>query len=125
MIGATINKRNRWKCDFCNHATYKTMTGALRHVHDNHALELAEGVADELRAELSRERAKPPVVKERIVYRDRPVDKTQKYYYPGAGIYCESCKVVNRNAGIPEGQTLESTPHHCGNRTIKLVLEIK
>ncbi len=129
MVGYTINNRSRYKCDFCTHPTYKTMTGVLTHLQDRHELELAKATADGLRAELDRERRKPPKVveKERIVYRDPPASKEKKYWYikNGGGIYCETCKTVEMRVGIPEGQTIENTPHTCGNRTLKLVLECR
>lgn len=129
MTGYTVNNRGRYKCDFCDHRTYKTISGVLTHVQGNHELELAKATADGLRAELERERKKAPKVevRERVVYKDPPAKKEPKYWYikNGGGIYCETCKTVEMRVGIPEGQTIENTPHTCGNRTLKLVLEVK
>lgn len=128
MTGFTQNNRGRYKCDFCDHSTYKTMSGVLTHVQGNHELELAKATAEGLRAELDRERRKPPKVveKERVVYRDPPKKEKTYWYLPaGHGIYCESCKEVQIGVGIPEGQTIENTPHHCGNRTLKLVVAVR
>lgn len=129
MTGYSINNRGRYKCDFCDHPTYKTMSGILLHIQAIHELELAIATAEELRAEVDRIKAEPPQVieKERIVYRDPPPKKDSDYWYPrnAVGVYCPTCKVVNRGAGIPVGQTIENTPHHpCNNRGLMLVLEI-
>lgn len=124
MVGITVNSRGRYKCDFCNHTTYKTWGGAHNHVTDRHPNELALAEKD---AEIERLKNRPPKVVEKVVYKDRPAEKEKKYWYikNGGGIYCETCKVVEMRVGIPEGQTIENTPHTCGNRTLKLVLECR
>ena len=121
MVGFTLNNRGRYKCDFCDHATYKTWGGAHNHVTDRHPTELALAEKD---AEIERLKNRPEKVVEKVVYKDKP---KPKYWYieNGGGIYCESCKIVQMRVGIPEGQTIENTPHECGNRTLKLVLEVR
>ena len=126
MTGYTVNNRGRYKCDFCDHPTYKTMGGVLNHVQERHELELANATIEDMRAKLDRERSKPPKieVREKVVYRDKP---EPKYWYikNGGGIYCSTCKIVQMGVGIPTGQTIENTPHNCGNRTLSLVLEVR
>ena len=118
------DKRGRYQCDLCSHTTWKTLDGVLRHQRAHHEPEIASAEKDK---ELTELRAKKPEViyKEKIVYRDAPAPKESDYYYPGVGIYCSTCKLVNRRAGIPVGQTIENTPHNCGNRTVMLVAEIR
>lgn len=125
MTGFTQNTRGRYKCDFCDHTTYKTMSGVLTHVQSNHALELAEATAEALRAELQRERTKPPKVveKERIVYRDPPVQKEKPIEYWDCPVFCVGCKEVMAGGRIPRGQTVEETPHsRCGTRSLVPIL---
>lgn len=126
MIGYDINSRGRYKCHFCNHATYKTLSGILHHIEREHPKDLEN---EELKDRINKLQVQPPriIEKEKIVYRDAPKPKEVKYWYikNGGGIYCETCKVVEMRVGIPEGQTIESTPHSCGNRTLKLVLEVR
>ncbi len=117
MTGYTVNNRGRYKCDFCDHSTYKTMSGVLTHVQGNHELELANATAEALRAQLDRERSKPPKVeireRERVVYKDKPEPK-----YSYTNVFCTTCKWVF-NAGIPNGYSVENTRHsHCGNVTL-------
>jgi|SRR5690349_2094846 len=122
MTGYTINNRGRYKCRFCDHPTYKTMSGVLTHVQERHELELANATIEEMRAKLAE---KPKVeVREKVVYKDKP---EPKYWYieNGGGIYCSTCKIVQMRVGIPQGQTIENTPHNCGNRTLHLVLEVR
>jgi hypothetical protein len=129
MTCYTINSRGRYKCNFCDHSTYKTHGGIQTHLQSRHELEMTKALLEENKAEVIKLRSQPPKVevKERIVYRDPPAKKETKYWYikNGGGIYCESCKIVQMGVGIPEGQTIESTPHNCGNRTLKLVLEVR
>lgn len=125
MTGYTQNTRGRYKCDFCDHKTYKTVSGIITHVQGSHALELAEATAEALRAELQRERNKPPKVevKERVVYRDPPEPKKPEYW--NATLYCSTCQIVF-SSGIPRGQTIETTPHStCGTKALMRVREIQ
>lgn len=128
MIGFTENNRGRYKCNYCDHSTYKTWGGANNHVLANHPLELERDraiqraeYAEKAKAELSRQLA------DANKRAEQTQKKESKYWYikNGGGIYCESCKQVQMGVGIPEGQTIENTPHHCGNRTLKLVLEVR
>lgn len=129
MTGYTTNTRGRYKCDFCDHPTYKTVSGILTHVQSNHELELANATIEEMRGTIDRLKKQPPKVieKERIVYRDapKPTEKKKEYWYGPAGIYCSSCKTVIKSPGIPVGQTIENTPCACGNRTLMLITEFK
>lgn len=128
MTGYKLNRNNRYQCIFCNYPAYKRMGDCLLHVNKKHALELAEASREELRAELQRERNKPPKIeiREKIVYKSKP---DPKYWYVRdhgiEGIYCTACKQVQTGVGIPYGQTIENTPHHCGNRTLLPVVEVK
>jgi hypothetical protein len=129
MVGAHTVRGGRYKCDFCDHTSYKTQAGILNHLSDNHLQELLIAEKD---AEIERLKNKPPkvvekiVTKERVVYKDKP---EPKYWYTKtvgiAGIYCSTCKQVTLNPGIPTGQTIENTPHHCGNRTLMPVVEVR
>lgn len=128
MTGYTQNTRGRYKCNFCNHPAYKRQFDVVTHLQGKHELEITKAILEENKAEVTRLRSQPPKVveKERIVYRDAPQPEKVEYWYPkAAGIFCTTCKVVMCNAGIPIGQTVESTPHHCGNRTLMLVMEIQ
>lgn len=131
MTGYHTIKGGRYKCDFCDHTSYKTYAGISAHLQAHHAKELNEVLADELAktmSELHKERIKPPKVevREKVVYLDKP---EPKYWYTKtvgiAGIYCTSCKQVQLNVGIPTGQTIENTPHNCGNRTLLPVVEVR
>lgn len=127
MTGFTVNNRGRYKCDYCDHRTYKTRGGMFTHLHDQHASQLE---IDRLKAHVERLEKKPPKVeiRERVVYRDPPAKKAPEFWYieNGGGIYCETCKIVQMRVGIPRGQTIENTPHgQCGNRNLKLVLEVR
>jgi hypothetical protein len=135
MTGYHEIRGGRYKCDFCDHTSYKTYAGISAHLQAHHAKELNEVLANELAktmADLHKERIKPPkvvekvVTKERVVYRDKP---EPKYWYTKtvgiAGIYCTACKLVQLNPGIPTGQTIENTPHQCGNRTLLPVVEVR
>lgn len=131
MSGYHTIKGGRYKCDFCDHTSYKTYAGISAHLQAHHAKELNEVLASELAktmSELHKERIKPPKVevREKVVYRDKP---EPKYWYTKplgiAGIYCTACKLVQLNPGIPTGQTIENTPHQCGNRTLLPVVEVR
>ena len=126
MTCFTVNSRGRYKCNFCDHSTYKTVAGIQSHLQARHELEMTKALLEENKREVIRLRSQPPKieVREKVVYKEKP---TPKYWYikNGGGIYCETCKVVETRVGIPEGQTIENTPHTCGNRTLKLVLEVK
>lgn len=126
MLGYRVNTRGRYKCLFCDHWTYKTLAGIDNHVQGRHALELAEATTEALRAEVDRLKTLPPKVVEKVVYREPPAKKDKEYWYieNGGGIYCETCKTVQMRVGIPKGQTIENTPHVCGNKTLKLVIEV-
>ena len=117
------NKRGRYQCDLCSHTTWKTLSGLLRHQDEQHKAEIYTLDRDK---ELDEFRSKKPevVYKEKIVYRDRPDEPKTKYYYPGIGIYCSTCQSVYKGAGVPVGQTIQGTPHTCGNKTVMLVTEI-
>lgn len=123
MIGYTINQRGRYKCSYCDHSTYKTAGGIMQHLDKNHSVQLK---LDHKDAEIERLKNMPPKieVREKIVYKEKP---EPKYWYieNGGGVYCETCKTVQMRVGIPQGQTIENTPHSCGNRTLKLVLEVR
>lgn len=119
MTGFTENRNGRYKCNFCDHATYKTWGGANNHVEQNHPkdLELARALQ-----EIDRLKNQPP--KERIVYRDNP-QEAKPEYWDVPGIYCSTCKSAWRGGRIPRGQTVENTPHSvCGTKSLMLVLEI-
>jgi hypothetical protein len=114
MTGYTVNTRGRYKCEFCDHKTYKTVSGILTHVQGSHELELAKATAEALRAELQRERSKPPKVveKERVVYRDPPKPKEPEYWY--TNVFCVTCKHAF-HTGIPKGYSIDNTRHStCG-----------
>lgn len=121
MIGYDINNRGRYKCHFCNHETYKTLSGVLNHIEHMHPKDLEN---EELKDRVNRLQTVPPriIEKEKIIYKEKP---EPKYWYGPAGIYCSSCKTVIRNPGIPVGQTIENTPCACGNRTLMLITEFK
>lgn len=133
MTGLRTMGNGNHKCLFCNHKSYKRLADALTHVQNNHALELANATIEEMRGTIDQLNKRPPkiVEKERVVYRDppKPAPKKQEFWYVRnygmAGIYCTSCKQVQLNVGIPEGQTIENTPHQCGNRTLLPVVEVK
>lgn len=133
MTGYRVTTRGRYKCSFCDHPSYKRLGGVMSHIRDRHELELANATIEEMRGKIDRLQKQPPkiVEKEKIVYRDapKPAPKKTVYWYVRdygmAGIYCTSCKQVQLNVGIPEGQTIENTPHKCGNRTLLPVVEVK
>jgi len=118
----SINSRGRYKCNFCDHNTYKTINGVNTHANNihSHAIELAK--KDE---EIQRLNIKPQVIyKDKIVYREAPKPEAIKCWYGPIAVFCTSCKIVNRNPGIPIGQTIENTPHTCGNITLLAVSRI-
>lgn len=122
MVGFSLNNKGRYKCDYCDHKSYKTWGGANNHVLAEHQAEHDLVLA---KNEIARLKARPPEVKERVVYKDKP---QPEYWYieNNGGVYCETCRIVQMRVGIPAGQTIENTPHSpCGNRTLKLVLEVK
>lgn len=122
FVGYTINNRNRYKCNFCDHSTYKTFGGVHNHLNANHELEYKLALKDR---DIERLKNKPPKVeiREKVVYRDQD---EPKYWYPKiAGIYCPTCRIVNTRVGIPVGQTIENTPHNpCKNRGLMPVVEV-
>lgn len=126
IAGIRLNKRANFNCIFCKHASWKRMSAAEAHVLKIHP---AENENAELKRKIETLQTVPPkiitkekiVEKERIVYRDAP---KPKYWY--TNIYCETCRIVIQNAGIPNGQSIESTPHSiCGTRSLKLVVAIQ
>lgn len=125
MVGYHTKRDGRYKCEYCNHTSYKTLNGVLTHLQDKHYHEVQEA---RLLAEIDRLKNLPPKieVREKVVYKDKP---ELKYWYTKtvgiAGIYCSSCKQVTLNPGIPTGQTIENTPHQCGNRTLFPVVEVR
>ncbi len=123
MTGYSVNNRARYKCQYCDHRTYKSLGGMLNHLNSQHKLDYELALKDDEIARLKNRPAKVEV-KERIVYRDPPAQpKKQLYWY--RSVYCSTCKLVMTGAGIPVGQTIENTPHSlCGNRTLMLVTEI-
>jgi hypothetical protein len=111
MTCYTVNNRGRYKCNFCDHSTYKTVGGILSHLESQHELEMTKALLDENKAEVTRLRSQPPKVveKERVVYKDKPEPK-----YTYVNVFCTTCKWVF-NAGIPNGIAVENTRHsHCG-----------
>ena len=131
MTGYHTVRGGRYKCDYCTHNSYKTVSGIITHLKAQHADEMAaalEKQVDDLKTALRRAENKPPrvEVREKVVYKNKP---EPKYWYTKsvgiAGIYCSTCKQVTLNPGIPTGQTIENTPHHCGNRTLLPVVEVR
>lgn len=123
MVGYTVNNRNRFKCKYCDHTTYKHATGVLTHIEQRHPLELERDkaiaraeYAEKAKVELSRQLAeatKPTPKKEEVKFWRVP------------GLYCSNCKSAQRGGGIPIGQTVEDTPHStCGTRSLMLILEL-
>jgi len=132
MTGYRVTTRGRYKCSFCDHPSYKRMGGVLGHIRDKHELQLANATIEEMRGKIDQLKNQPPkiVEKERIVYRDPPkTEKKKEYWYVRnyglEGIYCTACKQVQTGVGIPVGQTIENTPHSCGNRTLLPVVEVR
>lgn len=131
MTGLKTMGNGRYKCEFCSHKSYKRKADAIAHLEANHELELAYATVGEMQLEITRLKNQPPKVevREKVVYKDPPAPKKKPYWYVRdygmAGIYCTSCKQVQLNVGIPEGQTIENTPHQCGNRTLLPVVEVK
>lgn len=128
-----IVRGGRYKCNQCDHKSYKTRAGIITHLDDNHKGVYEMQLENErLAHKLKQAENKPPktvekiVTKERVVYKDKP---EPKYWYTKtvgiAGIYCSACKLVQLNPGIPTGQTIENTPHQCGNRTLMPVVEVR
>lgn len=121
--GLTINSRGRYKCNFCDHTTYKTIGGAVAHLDQHHPHEKALALKD---VEIERLKNRPPKieVREKIVYRDPPAPKKEeKKFWSVPGLYCSNCKTAQRGGGIPIGQTVEDTPHSvCGTRSLMLIL---
>ena len=119
MVGFHTIRGGRYKCDFCDHTSYKTQGGAIQHINDHHIKELNELLidkAEKAEAELRRERNKPPRIetREKVVYKSKP---DPKYWYHS--VFCTACKEVISVAGIPYGQTIETTPHSgCGTRSL-------
>jgi hypothetical protein len=122
MTGYHTTNRGRYKCDFCDQRSYKTLSGINTHVQSNHELELERATSEGLRKELERERRKAPkiVERERVVYKDKPDPK-----YWNHGVYCTACRIAYRSVGVPFGQTIESTPHsNCGTKSLLPVNEV-
>lgn len=122
MVGYHTTNRGRYKCDFCDQRSYKTVSGINSHVQAHHELELERATSDALRKELERERRKAPkiVEREKVVYKDKP---DPKYWHHG--VYCTACRIAYRSVGVPFGQTIESTPHsNCGTRSLLPVNEV-
>lgn len=135
MTGFTENRNGRYKCDFCDHPAYKRLGDVGLHLQAKHSKEFTEALASEvaeLQSSLLKAKNQPPkivekvVTKERVVYKDKP---EPKYWYVRnygmEGIYCTTCKQVQTGVGIPVGQTIENTPHSCGNRTLLPVVEVR
>lgn len=122
FVGLGLNTRGNYKCLFCNHKSWKSEGYGISHVESKHPKERADLLAERLQQAQN----KPARIeyKEKVVYKDKP---EPKYWYlkRGQGIYCSSCKQVQMEVGIPVGQTIENTPHTCGNRTLSLVLEVR
>lgn len=122
IVGYTLNNRNRYKCNYCNHSTYKTTGGILNHVVSNHKLELERDkaiqraeYAEKAKAELSRQLAEAT--------KPAPKEEDKKYWHHG--VFCTACRIAYRSVGIPFGQTIESTPHsNCGTRSLVPVDEV-
>lgn len=126
LAGYTINTRGRYKCDFCDHSTYKRVTGIENHLEDRHLFSWKLAKKDAVIKQL---KDAPPKIeyREKVVYRDPPT-KTEpvKKFWNVSGVYCSNCKVAARNVGIPVGQTMEETPHSCcGTRSLMLVTEFQ
>jgi len=125
MVGYSRNQTGRLKCDYCKHKTYKYINGVIAHLNSKH---MDQWLLDQANAEIERLKNIPPKIeiREKVVYKEKP---EPKYWYVRErgieGIYCTSCKQVQRGVGIPYGQTIENTPHHCGNRTLLPVVEVK
>lgn len=125
MVGFKVNRNKRYQCNFCSRPAYVTEMGIADHLNTKHPLKYAIAKKD---AEIERLKAAPPkvVTKERVVYKEKP---NPDYWYVNtvgiAGIYCTTDKRVQRNVGIPIGQTIENTPcSKCGNRTLLPVVEV-
>lgn len=122
MIGYHTTNRGRYKCDWCDQRSYKTLSGISTHINSHHATELAKALetqVSDLQTALRRAESKPPkiVEREKVVYKDKP---DPKYWYHS--VFCTACKEVIVNAGIPYSQTIESTPHgRCGTRSLMSV----
>lgn len=113
MTGYHTIRGGRLKCDFCDHASYKTQAGIISHLSNTHPHELEIAKKD---AEIKRLKSAPPKVeiREKIVYKDKP---KPKYWYHS--VFCLTCKEVIVNAGIPTGQSIETTPHSvCGTMSL-------
>lgn len=118
MVGAHLNKRGRWQCDYCTHTTWKSRVYAERHVTEKHEMDMLRQKAMNLEAELEVERHKPPatkiVEKEKIVYKNR---LEPEYRQQSVSIYCPTCRMVQQNVRIPARQTIADTPHSYCNLT--------
>lgn len=117
MVGAHTVRGGRYKCDFCEHTSYKTVAGIQAHLKDQHLHSLRLAEKD---AEITRLKNQPPKIKtvekvvEKVVYKTKP---DPKYWYHS--VFCTACRVVIPGAGIPYGQTIETTPHSsCGMRSL-------
>lgn len=122
MIGLRINTRGRYQCTFCTHRSWKLKAAAKSHVQRYHFTELA-AETERLEAEVRKLQDRPARVIEKVVYRDPPKPAKPEFWRTTA--YCDTCKVVITNIGIPRGQNLEETPHsNCGTKMLKLVKEI-
>lgn len=125
MIGYHTTNRGRYKCDWCDQRSYKTLGGISTHINSHHATELAKALetqVSELQTALRRAESKPPkiVEREKVVYKDKPDPK-----YWNHGVYCTACRIAYRSVGVPFGQTIESTPHsNCGTRSLLPVNEV-
>lgn len=98
MVGYTVNTHGRYKCEYCNHKTYKTVSGIERHLYDQHLMSWRLAQKD---AEIARLKNMPP--KERIVYRDPPEPKDDARY--SAVVYCPNCLTVD-SVSIVRGQAI-------------------
>lgn len=122
FVGLRYNNRGNYQCVFCTHKSWKSESYGIAHVESKHPKERADLLAEKLQEAQN----KPARVeyREKVVYKEKP--KPEYWYIQnGGGIYCETCKTVEMRVGIPVGQTIENTPHTCGNRTLHLVLEVK
>lgn len=129
MIGYTQNNRGRYKCNYCDHATWKTSSGALNHVEQQHPAELATARAEEKarlkirdaerRANLAEGRALEAEAEARRLRQVAAKPKEQARY--SAVRYCPNCLAVD-SVQIVMGQAVGAGGcFRCGNTNGQLV----
>jgi len=111
-----MTTQGNFKCRYCVRPVFKSAAGIENHLNKIHKFQYQ---VDTLKENFEQEKAKPPKITEKVVYRDPPKPE----YYTVTGIYCTTCKTATANPGIPTGHSIEETRHSlCGDTTLQRIV---